>query len=184
MPPFTKRAIVDSFLKIAAKKPFDKITVRDVVDDCGVNRNTFYYYFQDIYGVVEYLCDSESEKLPEDASIRDSFLHLCHFTMQHRRAIQNIYASLGSDGMTEYLFRVLDRRILSSLRQNTGDKSFTPEEEKNLTACIRYAMMGFYTDWLKNDCRETPEEKVACLSYLFHDVFPFLVEKSKNQTKN
>ena len=48
MASFTKKAIVESFLQLLGKKPIDKITVRDVVDHCGINRNTFYYYFPEV----------------------------------------------------------------------------------------------------------------------------------------
>lgn len=33
------------FIKILNGRPLSHITVWDVVDTCGVNRNTFYYYF-------------------------------------------------------------------------------------------------------------------------------------------
>ena len=71
MPSFTKKAIIESFLRIAAKKPLDKITVRDIVDDCGVNRNTFYYYFQDIYAVLEEICRNGVEKVPRGLPLPD-----------------------------------------------------------------------------------------------------------------
>ena len=45
---FTKKAIRDSLVKLLNEKPLSKITVRDIVDDCGVNRNTFYYYYPDL----------------------------------------------------------------------------------------------------------------------------------------
>lgn len=37
----TKRAITESFRALLAVKPLDKITVRDIVEDCGLTRNTF-----------------------------------------------------------------------------------------------------------------------------------------------
>ena len=49
----TKKAIMASFVRLVNKTPLDKITVKDIVEDCGVNRNTFYYYFQDIYALGE-----------------------------------------------------------------------------------------------------------------------------------
>ena len=45
MPQFTKAAIIKSFSKLLDQKSFEKITVKDIVEDCGVNRKTFYYYF-------------------------------------------------------------------------------------------------------------------------------------------
>lgn len=50
---FTQKAIRASFIKLLNQKPLSQITIKDIVDDCGVNRNTFYYYFQDLPDLVE-----------------------------------------------------------------------------------------------------------------------------------
>ena len=44
-----------AFLELLEKKPFNKITVRDIVQKSNVHRNTFYYHFQDIPSLLEYL---------------------------------------------------------------------------------------------------------------------------------
>ena len=49
----TKQAIVETTLALAKKRPIGKITVRDIVEACGITRNTFYYHFHDIYEVLE-----------------------------------------------------------------------------------------------------------------------------------
>lgn len=43
----TKRALAASFKKLLAQRGIDKITVKDIVEECGVNRQTFYYHFHD-----------------------------------------------------------------------------------------------------------------------------------------
>ena len=45
---FTEKAIKASFLKLLNERPLTKITVRDIVEDCGINRNSFYYHYRDI----------------------------------------------------------------------------------------------------------------------------------------
>ena len=47
MPPFAKREIKNSFIKLLTERPISQITVKDIVEDCGVNRNSFYYHFGD-----------------------------------------------------------------------------------------------------------------------------------------
>ena len=42
MASFTRKAIMDSCLRLLEERPVDKITVKDIVEDCGINRNTFY----------------------------------------------------------------------------------------------------------------------------------------------
>ncbi len=42
----TKRALALSLKKRLKEKPLDKITIKDICDGCGVNRQTFYYHFK------------------------------------------------------------------------------------------------------------------------------------------
>lgn len=62
MAKFTQQAIMYSMLKLLQEKPIDKITVKDICELCEINRNTFYYYYSDIYQVLEELLRSETEK--------------------------------------------------------------------------------------------------------------------------
>ena len=48
MPNFTKRAIRDAFLRQLAQRPLNQITVKDIVEECGINRNSFYYHYEGI----------------------------------------------------------------------------------------------------------------------------------------
>ena len=45
MPNITKKALESSLKKLMLKKPLDKITIRDVTEDCGISRAAFYYHF-------------------------------------------------------------------------------------------------------------------------------------------
>ena len=53
MPNFTRRAIKESFLKLLNQRPLNQITVKDIVEDCGINRNSFYYHFEDLPALLE-----------------------------------------------------------------------------------------------------------------------------------
>ena len=63
MSDITKRAISASLKKLLCEKKLNKITVQDIADDCGINRQTFYYHFQDIYDLVEWTCIEDTEKV-------------------------------------------------------------------------------------------------------------------------
>ena len=51
----TKRAIADAFRKLLEQRSIEKITVKDIVNECGLNRQTFYYHFYDIYDLMEWM---------------------------------------------------------------------------------------------------------------------------------
>ena len=53
----TKEALGNALKKMLSVKPIDKITVKDLVEECGVNRQTFYYHFQDIYDLLRFFLE-------------------------------------------------------------------------------------------------------------------------------
>lgn len=54
MPVDMKVVIATAFARMARQKPIDKITVKDLVEQCGISRQAFYYHFQDILEVMEW----------------------------------------------------------------------------------------------------------------------------------
>ena len=53
----TDRAIQSALLSLLGKKPFEKITVQDILDETPVSRATFYKHFHDKYEIVEKIQD-------------------------------------------------------------------------------------------------------------------------------
>ena len=143
MPSFTKKAILESFLLLCAKKPIEKITVRDVVDDCGVNRNTFYYYFEDIYAVLACVLTEQMENLPDGPAsliVREAFLRLSDFAGKYPKAARNLAGSLGMDGLSRYL---------APLLRETLSKSLPPESDPLAARFLTHALLGVFMDFLR-----------------------------------
>ena len=155
MPSFTKKAIFESFLTLAAKKPLEKITVRDIVDHCGINRNTFYYHFQDIYAVFEGICDIglafARRDLPTADMLSSLFLTLTEQVSHHRRATENLFASLGRDGIERYTAEKLDALIIHTV---SSEYPHAPSRDLALTAAfIRHAFLGLLADYIHHPSR-------------------------------
>ena len=49
-----QQALEHALKSLLLKKPFHKITINDITEECGVSRMTFYYHFKDIYDLVEW----------------------------------------------------------------------------------------------------------------------------------
>ena len=52
----TKIRLAMGLKQLILVKDFKKITVQDIVERSNLTRQTFYYYFQDIYETLEWLC--------------------------------------------------------------------------------------------------------------------------------
>ena len=61
MSKLTQKAIKESFVKLVDKKPIDRITIKDITDECGISRNTFYYHYSDLPALVEELLMDSAE---------------------------------------------------------------------------------------------------------------------------
>ena len=72
-----KEKFAESLRKLLGKKMLDHITIKDIVEDCGVSRQTFYYYFTDIYQIVEWVYTNlVSEALNNNRSF-DTWIYSC-----------------------------------------------------------------------------------------------------------
>jgi len=62
----TRGAIIKAFGQLLEEKPMNKITVKDIVERCGINRNTFYYHFRDIPTLFEQMMEDRVEQLVQN----------------------------------------------------------------------------------------------------------------------
>ena len=173
MPSFTKKAIVESFLRIIAKKPLDKITVRDVVDDCGINRNTFYYYFQDIYAVLEEISRNVADSLPKEQSISVTFAafyrSMWAFNAAHPRATKGLLMSLGLDGLERYFAGDMDRVIKACLSRPALNCTWDETHLQHVAAFLRHAVFGFCIDFLRLEKPDDFEEILTDIARVLQD---------------
>lgn len=70
MPVQVKPMIAEAFIRLSKQKNIDKITVKDLVEACGISRQTFYYHFQDILEVIEWSLDQAFSHLLEQSLCR------------------------------------------------------------------------------------------------------------------
>ena len=167
MSAFTKKAILESFLRLAEKKPIDKITVRDIVDDCGVNRNTFYYHFQDIYAVLETLCHHAVKRLPAQLPLAETlaaFLDvITGFAAKFPHAARTLSFSLGFEGLVRYFAADLDTLIAERATCEHGKKPAPIE-----IAMLRFAVLGLCLDTLQNGKHppHAPQQLERALTHL------------------
>ena len=59
MSEITKKALAQALKELLSKKELSKITIKNITDYCGVNRQTFYYHFKDVYDLIEWIYTSE-----------------------------------------------------------------------------------------------------------------------------
>ena len=62
----TKERIVEAYIELESERPVEKITVTALVERSRITRKTFYYYFKDIYDLMEYRMEREMKRIMEE----------------------------------------------------------------------------------------------------------------------
>ena len=100
----TKRALEASLKNLLSKKPLDKITISDITEDCGISRMTFYYHFQDIFGLIEWSCMEDASKALAGnktySTWQEGFLDIFHEVEKNKPFIMNVYNSVSRSRIT------------------------------------------------------------------------------------
>ena len=63
----TKKALATSLKDLLETMPFEKVTIADICEGCGMNRKSFYYHFRDKYDLVNWIFDTEFLEIARDA---------------------------------------------------------------------------------------------------------------------
>lgn len=115
MAKFTRQAIMYSLLNLLQEKSIDKITVKDICEMCEINRNTFYYYYGDIYQVLEELLRTEMEKSLKEKQVNNSFyedfLKKYHLVLEYKKAVYHLYNSKNRDLILKYLYGITENFV-------------------------------------------------------------------------
>ncbi len=107
----TKEALGNALKKMLAVKPIDKITVKDLVEECGVNRQTFYYHFDDVYDLLEWVFEEDANRvLPNEilyGEWQKNVMQFFNYLVDNRTFVLNIFNSQNRS----YLLRYFKRRL-------------------------------------------------------------------------
>lgn len=155
---FTKKAIRDSFVKLLSEKPLSQITIRDIVDDCGVNRNTFYYYFQDLPQLVETIVDEDAQRIirehPTVESIEDCLNAAIDFALKNRRAVLHIYHSVNRDIYEQYQWRVCEHVVTVYVDGILSHRRVSEQDRKVIIDYLKCVCFGVIIGWLETGMQD------------------------------
>lgn len=168
----TKKLLADTLKKIMRSKPFSKITVSEIIQECGVNRKTFYYHFQDIYDLLKWVFDEEAIQVVRHFDLLEDYEAAIRFVMDYIREndyiISCTHDSIGREEMKRFFYMDFIEIITSVINEAETQAHISIEPEFKAYAAKFYteALAGMLIDWAKNNRKENPEQIVRFLTYL------------------
>lgn len=150
--PTAKQAIHASFRRLLLAKSLDKITVRDIVEDCGLTRNTFYYHYEDIYDLFDDFLDTQMhdvwQSLPHESNWDAVLMRLLECICETPQMGRHVFFSKKREAMRLYLNKVLAISLDRYLLENLKGLSVSADDRRLICDTCSSALYGLIEQWL------------------------------------
>ena len=162
----TQKFIMSTFMQLLESESLDKITVRDIVEECEINRNTFYYHYSDIYDLLDDVFRVETEKfmsedVDENTTFGEEYERAACFVLKYKKAILHIYDSKKRDVLQNYL-ETLAFSFISRFVKKEADGYGLPDEDIDyITGFYTHAIVGNTLGWIKRKLPSGQEKFIA-----------------------
>ena len=177
----TRKAIRQAFLLLLEQTPLDKITVKMLVDACGISRNTFYYHYEDIPALLRDILETDLAQIVRDAPAEcDSNQRarlLLTYLAEHRTLFDRIYRSEHQPQLQANIQASAKDITMASIRA-AGGSGLSPALQDAIALFFSSGLLSLCSQWLEDGAKEPPEVLLQRLA-LFDGLLETTVERAK-----
>ena len=167
----TRDAIFNAFVNLLTRKNYNRITVKDIIDEANVGRTTFYDHFETKDALLCELCinlfdhvfsdqpgiESDHDFALSEGDARKIVSHILYHLKDNGKNIARLLVGESSEIFLVYFKKYLDEMIMKYIFARLIGKSSTVPE-----AFLRNHISGSFVNmvqwWIKSGMKETPEE--------------------------
>lgn len=155
----TKEKIAAAVKELMRQKSIRKITVQDIMEETGMKRQSFYYHFQDIYDVIEWICNRE---LIDTVNMESelSFEEWLREWMETIEGDRTFYKKLANEIEWKRMAERAKGPVSKQVEKFLGDaQSDTPEEKAFLVDFLSTSIIYYLLDFVTDQKNMTAEER-------------------------
>ena len=148
----TKEALAAALKQMMAVKPIGKITVKDLVEICGVNRQTFYYHFDDVYDLLEWVFEEDANRVLPHTVVyshwREDMLIYLEYLQENSSFTLNVYNSESRIYMLRYLESKMEACIRSFAVIVSEDMNIDRQDFEFVVKYYAKCAIGLISQWM------------------------------------
>lgn len=183
----TKRAMADSLKKFMEKKPLSKITVSEIVADCGINRKTFYYHFEDVQALLKWMLEQEAVQVIKNFDLLLDYEDVINFIMdyveQNKHILNCAYDSMGRDELKRFFYNDLDGMMVTVITRLEEIMGIYLDADYKEFVCDFYteALAGKIIAFLKNNQPYDRQKLIEYVSVTLRVSLPAIIKASSQK---
>lgn len=168
----TKQVLAASLFRILEKKPLDKIRISDLTEDCNVNRQTFYYHFHDIYGLIEWIYVSQAQKAIGShktyGSWEKGMKDVCDLMLKQKNFLMKTYHSASHGNLEKVLNDSARSLIYDVVKEKAAGYDITDESCQFIADFYKYSFAGIVLNWIERGMTISSDELVGYIAKIMH----------------
>ena len=160
----TKNSLAAALKKRMETTEFSKIRVSDLLKDCNIVRSTFYYYFSDIYELLEWMLNTELivlfEKCDEIYTWDQGVTMLMEYVRDNSKMCLCAFHSIGREFLERMIYKncyVLMERFVNTRFSNV---EVAAEDKAFIMDFYVRAYVSALAAWLVGGMKKNPQEMV------------------------
>jgi probable dihydroxyacetone kinase regulator len=183
----TKKALGESLKKLMSEQPFDKISIKDICDECGMNRNSFYYHFKDKQDLMIWIFDFEflaKIQTREFADVFEFFETVCEYFYENKSYYIKAFEISGQNCFSDYFSEIFHEFCIEYMLKYFGETENREYYAKFASDSLRMLLQL----WLTEKKLLTPHEVVSMakdavldIAERCFDLYPEELEKRRNK---
>lgn len=175
----TKKALAASLKKLMEERALDKISIREITEDCGVNRKTFYYHFENIYDLVNWLFEEEAIESMKQYNFVTDYEEAVRFTMNYIEENEHVVNSaldvLGRDELKKFFYNNFVGNMRSIVDDLSEGMTIPQDYIDFLINFYAESFASLLIDWVRNREQRDKEKQIQYISLtLFESIRPDL----------
>ena len=151
----TKKLLADGLKELLKKKTLEKITVKELVATCGVNRQTFYYNFQDIYELLEWIFVEEGARLRKETEGIKDWRERLHVVINEisneetRRLILNAFYSVNPMQIDRFMQNYFRPPVEEIITENIRGVDISEENREFMIRVYDLLFVDLVMRWIQ-----------------------------------
>jgi hypothetical protein len=185
MSQLTRKAIMKCTLELAEKKSLKKITVKDIADECGITRSTFYYHFSDIYDVLDGVVQAKIDEFNEEynGEMDKVLMRFIEYSIIHRKVWANLFDARGREWLEKYVKTRIHYLALLQIRKMSEGYILSIKDVEIICSFYEEAIFGLLIRWIiKEEKAKTVDEikdTVERIEKLFEGQLDLIISNMK-----
>lgn len=181
----TKKALAASLKKIIQKKPLGKITVREIIEDCGVNRKTFYYHFKDIYDLVKWIFEKEAIEIVKQYGLilnyRDAIEFVMDYVEKNKLFCNCAFDAIGRDELKQFFQKNFFSIVNNIVEQLSEGKNIPEDYKKFLVSFYTNALASLLINWIRDKETYDREKMIHYVSLTLYGTLAQTLMKAQDE---